>query len=126
MNDVIAHRQLDQTLLALAHPVRRTILQRLSEGGARVTTLAKPFAMSLNSVSKHIRVLERAHLVRRRRVGREHLLSVNPAPLDEVACWIVAQREMWTKRLNTLEALLQAEDRAAERAGRARRKRLPR
>ena len=76
---------LDTTLAALADPTRRAILQRLSLGEARVTELARPFAMSLNSVSKHIRMLERARLVRRRRAGREHLLSFDPGPLDEAA-----------------------------------------
>ena len=69
---------LDQILVALADRRRRAILQRLAHGEARVTDLARPFAISLNSVSKHIRVLERARLVRRRRAGREHLMSFNP------------------------------------------------
>jgi DNA-binding transcriptional ArsR family regulator len=95
--------RLDQTLLALADPTRRAILQRLSTGEARVTDLARPFAISLNSVSKHIRMLERAHLVRRRRAGREHLLSFNPQSLDEAAAWIETQRAFWTVRLDALE-----------------------
>src|ERR671915_119832 len=94
---------LDQTLAALADPTRRAILQRLSKGEARVTELARPFAISLNSVSKHIRMLERARLVRRRRAGREHLLSFNPQPLDEAATWIAAQRAFWTAPLDALE-----------------------
>jgi DNA-binding transcriptional ArsR family regulator len=105
--------RLDETLMALADPTRRAILQRLSRGEARVTDLAHPFAISLNSVSKHIRILERAQLVQRRKVGREHLLSFNPKPLDEAAAWIETQRTLWTARLNALDALLQAEDRAA-------------
>jgi DNA-binding transcriptional ArsR family regulator len=117
---------LDKTLFALAHPARRTILERLSQGEVRVTTLAEPFTMSLNAVSKHIRVLERARLVRRRRAGREYLLSVKPEQLDEVASWITAQRATWTKRLDALEALLRSEDRVAARARRTRRKRLSR
>jgi DNA-binding MarR family transcriptional regulator len=64
-----------------------------------VTELAHPFAMSLNAVSKHIRVLEGARLVRRRRAGREHLLSLRPEPLDEAARWIEAQRAMWTSKV---------------------------
>lgn len=104
---------LDHTLTALADPTRRAILQRLAQGEARVTELADPFAMSLNGVSKHIRMLERADLVRRRHVGREHFLSLNPQPLDEAAAWIVNQRAAWTARLDTLEALLRAEDKAA-------------
>jgi DNA-binding transcriptional ArsR family regulator len=103
---------LDQTLMALADPTRRAILHRLSEGESRVTELAQPFAMSLNSVSKHIRVLERAHLVRRRRAGREHLLSLNPEPLDEAVAWIEAQRAIWVARLDALDDLLRAEERA--------------
>lgn len=82
MTIVAKPSNLDHTLTALADPRRRAILQRLSEGEARVTDVAEPFSISLNSVSKHIRVLERARLVRRRRVGREHFLSLNPAPLD--------------------------------------------
>jgi DNA-binding transcriptional ArsR family regulator len=103
---------LDQTLLALADPTRRAILHRLSEGETRVTELARPFSMSLNSVSKHIRLLERAQLVRRRRAGREHFLSYNPRPLDAAALWIQTNRAIWSARLAALDALLQEEDRA--------------
>lgn len=104
---------LDETLMALADPTRRAILRRLSRGEARVTEIAQPFAISLNSVSKHIRMLERAHLVRRRREGREHFLSLNPEPLDEVAGWIEEQRTLWAARLDALDSMLQAEDREA-------------
>ncbi len=104
-------KTLDHTLGALADPTRRAILQKLSRGEARVTELAKPFDMSLNAVSKHIRILERARLVRRRREGRDHYLSVNLKPLDEAAAWIEKQRSFWTSRLDTLEAVLKAEDR---------------
>jgi DNA-binding transcriptional ArsR family regulator len=113
MTNVAPQTELDHTLIALADPTRRAILQRLSRGEARVTELAQPFAMSLNAVSKHIRMLERARLVRRRRAGREHLLSLNPQPLDAAAEWIAAQRALWTARLDVLDDLLQAEDRAA-------------
>ncbi|HET6567012.1 MAG TPA: metalloregulator ArsR/SmtB family transcription factor [Rhodothermales bacterium] len=105
-----AASDLDRTLTALADPTRRAILQRLSRGEARVTELAEPFDLSLNAVSKHIRTLERARLVRRRRVGREHRLSFNPEPLLEAAAWFEAQRAFWTTRLDTLEALLEGED----------------
>ena len=104
--------RLDQTLLALADPTRREILQRLSRGEARVTELAQPFDMSLNAVSKHIRILERANLVRRRTAGREHFLSFNRQQLDELANWIETQRAEWNARLDALEALLLAEDEA--------------
>jgi DNA-binding transcriptional ArsR family regulator len=110
--------RLDQTLMALADPTRRAILQRLSTGEARVTDLARPFAISLNSVSKHIRMLERADLVRRRRAGREHLLSFNPQSLDEAAAWIETQRAFWTARLDALEReLSQPENSRKQGAG---------
>ena len=103
---------LDHTLGALADPTRRALLQHLSRGEARVTDLARPFAISLNSVSKHIRRLERAGLVRRRRSGREHILSLNPEPLDEAAAWMNRQRNLWTARLDALDELLRAEEEA--------------
>jgi DNA-binding transcriptional ArsR family regulator len=99
---------LDRTLSALADPTRRAILQRLSQGELRVTDIAAPFAISLNSVSKHIRMLERAKLVRRRRSGREHFLSMTPQPLAEVATWIELQRDLWTSRLEALDRALRA------------------
>ena len=102
----------DQTWTALADPTRRAILQRLAQGDARVTELADPFEISLNAVSKHIQLLERADLVRRRRAGRDHILSLNPHPLAAAATWIAEQRAAWAARLDTLEALLRAEDEA--------------
>ena len=106
---------LDATLLALSDRTRRAILHRLTRGEARVTELAEPFSMSLNAVSKHIRMLERARLVRRRRAGREHFLSFDPSPLVEAVAWIEEQRAFWTARLDAIEALLAAEDRVASR-----------
>jgi DNA-binding transcriptional ArsR family regulator len=112
MMQVSGENRLDRTLVALADPTRRAILERLSQGEARVTELAAPFSISLNSVSKHIRMLERAELVRRRVAGKEHLLSFNRAPLEEAALWIESQRALWTRRLQALDDLLRAEDRA--------------
>lgn len=103
---------LDRTLLALADPTRRAILQRLSAGEARVTEVAKPFTMSLNAISKHILVLERARLVKRRKVGRDHYLSYRTEPLDAAAQWIEETRTFWASRLDTLEKLLREEDNA--------------
>jgi DNA-binding transcriptional ArsR family regulator len=87
-----ARPRLDRTLGALADPTRRAILDRLAGGEARVTDLARPFDMSLNAVSKHIRVLEQAGLVVRTRRGREHVLALDRAPLDEAFGWIAARR----------------------------------
>jgi DNA-binding transcriptional ArsR family regulator len=109
------HAELNRTLLALADGTRRAILQRLSRGEARVTELAEPFSISLNAVSKHIRTLERARLVRRRRVGTEHLLSLNLKPLENAVSWIETQCANWSARLKALDAILQAEDRAADK-----------
>src|SRR5271163_4091150 len=103
----------DFTLTALAHPVRRAILERVMQTELRVTELAKPFALSLNAISKHIRILERAGLVRRRRVWREHLVSFDPAPLDRVASWIEKHRKIWNDRLDALDQLLKDEDAGA-------------
>jgi DNA-binding transcriptional ArsR family regulator len=97
---------LDETLTAIADPTRRAILARLAEGEARVTELAAPFAISLNSVSKHIRMLERAQLIRRRIAGRDHILALNRAGLDEAARWIEDQRALWTWRLDELDKIL--------------------
>lgn len=105
---------LDDTLIALADPTRRAILQRLSRGDARVTDVARPFAMSLNAVSKHIRMLERARLVRRRRMGREHVLSLDPRPLRDAAAWMAEQTAAWTARLQLLDDLLREQDDAPE------------
>ncbi len=93
---------LDQTMMALADPTRRAILKHLSQKEARVTEIARPFDMSLNAVSKHILILERAQLVHRRRQGREHFLSVNTEPLDEAADWIDEYRRTWEQRLDRL------------------------
>jgi DNA-binding transcriptional ArsR family regulator len=116
MTTLTTQPNLDRTLVALADPTRRAILERLSKGEARVTEIAQPFTMSLNAVSKHIRILERAHLVRRRCVGREHFLSLNRGPLDEAVAWIEAQRAVWTSRLDALATLLQAENGQGEKA----------
>lgn len=101
---------LDDTLVALADETRRSILKRLATGDARVTEVAAPFGISLNSVSKHIRILERAGLVRRRIAGRDHFLSLDPEPLDAAARWMQRERQAWTARLDRLEAALRAED----------------
>ncbi|MEO8066253.1 MAG: metalloregulator ArsR/SmtB family transcription factor [Flavobacteriales bacterium] len=107
-----APQTLDLTLLALADPTRRAILQRLSRGEARVTEVARPFSMSLNAVSKHILVLERAKLVKRRKEGRDHFLSYRHEPLDAAAKWIEDTRNFWASRLDTLERILREEDEA--------------
>jgi DNA-binding transcriptional ArsR family regulator len=95
---------LDATLVAISDPTRRAIIERLSRGPARVTDVAEPFAMSLAAVSKHVKVLERAGLVRRARNGREHTLELEAAPLREVARFAARYEEYWTDKLDRLEA----------------------
>lgn len=98
----------DLTYGALADPTRRALLARLRRKDARVTELAQPFDLSLNAVSKHLRVLERAGLVRRRVQGREHYISLNPEPLLEAAVWLDSYRRFWEKRVDALESFLRA------------------
>ena len=98
--------QLDRTLLALADPTRRAILERLTRGDARVTEISEPFEMSLNAVSKHLQVLERAGLIKREVKGRDHWLSFEGGPLSEASEWIDNYRRFWEQRLESLDHFL--------------------
>jgi DNA-binding transcriptional ArsR family regulator len=95
--------QLDDVFNALCDPTRRAILARLTDCDARVTDIAGDFPLSLNSISKHIRMLERAGLLRRSIVGRDHVLSLNAGPLAEAQAWIEKYRRFWEGRLAALE-----------------------
>jgi len=116
---------LDQLFHALSDPTRRAIMARLTRGPALVTELAAPFATSLNAVSKHLRVLERAGLLRREVRGREHHCALEPGPLEGAAEWIAFYRRFWEHRLDALEALLieRGEARPAPRSGGSRARR---
>lgn len=114
--------RLDAVFAALADPTRRAIVERLSHGEARVTDVAEPFQMSLNAVSKHIRVLEASGVVARHRKGRDHILSINTRSLDEVDGWIERTRRYWEKRLDAMERLLR-ELKTERKSGRKDRKR---
>lgn len=109
---------LNHTYAALADPTRRAILTQLLRQDARVTELAEPFNMSLNAVSKHLRVLERAGLIQREVRGREHYLSADPAPLQEAAEWLNTYRTFWEKRLDRLDSFLR-QNKAAKKRGSA-------
>ena len=95
--------QLDELFAAVSDGTRRAILARLAESDARVTELASAFPISLNSTSKHIRILERAGLVTRTVRGREHMLSLNAAPMAEAVEWMEFYRRFWDNRLAALE-----------------------
>ena len=103
-------KRLDDTLVALSDGKRRAILRRLARGEARVTELAAPFKVSLNAISKHIKLLERAGLVERRRNGREHVLRFKPEPLSRVQEWITQQEAFWQSSLIAIDDLLKQED----------------
>jgi DNA-binding transcriptional ArsR family regulator len=99
-------QRLDGVFNALCDPTRRAILARLTDADARVTDIAAGFPISLNSISKHIRMLERAGLLRRSIVGRDHVLSLNAAPLAEAQAWIDQYRRFWEGRLAALDAFV--------------------
>ena len=110
MTSALTIEQLDNVFVALADETRRAILTRLSSSEARVTELAAPFEISLNSVSKHIRILERAGLVTRQRAGREHVLRLEPHRLAEASDWLQSRQRFWTERLQRLQAMLDEEE----------------
>ena len=103
---------LDTIFHALGDATRRAMLGDLAVGERTVSELAQPFAMSLAAASKHIKVLEAAGLIRRDVRGRTHMCSLEPAPLMSADQWIGVYRRFWTDHLDTLEALLRAEDSA--------------
>jgi DNA-binding transcriptional ArsR family regulator len=104
----MAADQLSTTFAALADPTRRAILARLITGECSVTELAEPFDMSLPAVSKHLRVLEHAGLIARRRDAQYRHCRLDAAPLKAVADWADRYRHLWEARLDRLDAYLQA------------------
>jgi DNA-binding transcriptional ArsR family regulator len=112
VNRMVEYGGLDHAFGALADPSRRRILAELRGGERRVTDLARPLPMSLNAASKHIKVLERAGLVRRRVSGRDHYLTLAPEPLGQAAGWLEPYRAFWEPRLDALEDLLRAENKS--------------
>src|SRR5262249_45065804 len=113
------------TVAALADPTRRAILKRLSLGSANVKELSRPFDMSGPAVCKHLRVLERAGLIRRGRRAQSRPCQLEPAPLKQVAAWTDAYRELWEAsfdRLGEYLQELQAQRKKGVRHGRRRRR----
>ena len=104
---------LDRVFSAVSDETRRAILARLSESDARVTDVASAFPISLNSTSKHIRVLEGAGLVRRTVRGREHILSLDATPLADAAGWIEHYSRFWRDQLASLDAFVTGRANAA-------------
>lgn len=100
--------QLDLVFSALADPTRRGMLEQLAGGETNVGTLAEPHDMSQPAVSKHLRVLERAGLIRRTRRGREHRIRVDPRPIEEASTWIGHYARFWKKQFDAVDAYLKA------------------
>src|SRR5438128_2063603 len=103
---------LNRTFSALADPTRRRILAHLAQGNRCVTHLARPHAMSLPAVSKHLRVLEKAGLLRRRRYGRVHEMKLEAAPLKHAAQWVEEYRKFWEGSLDRLAVYLEKTNKA--------------
>lgn len=104
-------RRLDRVFRALGDRTRRRLLTRLARRPAMITELAKPFAMSLPAVSRHIRVLESAGLVRREVDGRVHHCSLSPAPLKTVEAWLTHHRRFWEGKLEALARFVENDER---------------
>ena len=95
--------QLTDVLTAISHPTRRAIIGQLAKRPARFLDVAKPFDTALNAVTKHLKLLERAGLIERRKQGREVLISFRAEPLRHVAGWVHEYERFWNERLDEFE-----------------------
>jgi len=95
--------RLTDVLTAISHPTRRAIIGQLANGPARFLDVAKPFNTALNAVTKHLKLLERAGLIERRKQGREVFISLRGEPLREVAGWVHEYERFWNERLDQFE-----------------------
>jgi DNA-binding transcriptional ArsR family regulator len=105
---VVVEDELSLVFSALADPTRRAILERLAQGDATVNQLAGPFAMSQQAVSKHLKVLERAHLITRTRTAQSRPCVLDAGRLDAAAGWIERHRQVWADRHDRLDQHLAA------------------
>lgn len=103
--------ELDQSFLALSHPIRRAIVERLTGGSSTVGEATCDFGVSKPAISKHLRVLENAGVVRREIEGRTHRLSLRAEPLVEASGWMDRQRGLWERKFETVERFLDQETR---------------
>jgi DNA-binding transcriptional ArsR family regulator len=106
----MVEEQLDTTFRALADPTRRGMLANLALGEKSIGELAEPFAMSFAGASKHVKVLEDAGLIARRKHGRTHLISIDAKPLEEAERWMRQWEKLWNVRLDRLEALIERDN----------------
>ena len=115
---MVEHTQaakLDSIFSALADPTRRAILQVLARRPATIKEIARPFPVSLNAISKHLMVLERAGLLRREIIGREHHCRIEGSPFRDANAWLEHYRQFWELRLDALEVYVAREAKAAKR-----------
>lgn len=101
-----APARLDDTFRALADPTRRAVVEALGRGPASVSDLARPFSMALPSFLQHLKLLEECGLVATEKTGRVRTCRLQPEPLAAAEHWLEAQRSLWTRRLDQLDALL--------------------
>jgi DNA-binding transcriptional ArsR family regulator len=97
------YAELDRSFLALSHPVRRTIVERLSAGPASVGVASAGLGVSKPAVTKHLKVLEDAGVVRRAVTGRTHMLRLEPRPLREASAWLELHRSLWEAKFEAVE-----------------------
>jgi DNA-binding transcriptional ArsR family regulator len=107
--------RLDAVFHALADPTRRGMLASLALGEKSVGELAEPFAMSFAGASKHVKVLEDAGLLKRRKAGRTHVITLEAKPLEEAERWLRQWEKFWAARLDRLEALIERDKHKQEK-----------
>lgn len=95
--------QLSAVLTAISHPSRRAIIEGLAQGPKRFTDVAEPFDLALNSITKHLKLLDRAGLIKRERQGREVFISLRPEPLRLVSEWVHEYEQFWNERMDEFQ-----------------------
>ena len=106
---------LTDVLTAISHPTRRAIIGQLANGPARFSDVAKPIDTALNAVTKHLKLLERAGLIERRKQGREVFISFRGEPLRAVAEWVNDYERFWNERLDEFERYFEKKSKKAKR-----------
>ncbi len=107
---MLKHSPIDDSFRALAEPTRRALIERLTQGPASVSDLAKPFAMTLAAVVQHLQVLEASGFVRSEKIGRVRTCRIAPQGFSVIEAWVKQQRSIWEKKLDRLSELLEEEE----------------
>jgi len=107
--------QLTDVLSAISHPTRRAIIRRLTNGPARFLDIAEPFDVSLNAITKHLKLLERAGLIEREKRGREVFISLRPKALRLVADWVHEYERFWNEKLDEFAGYFKQQKRSKKR-----------